>query len=128
MVNGIPVPVPKVHFGYVDGIADPTIRGGPEGNMPDHQQPCEPWLFVLPDDAPHYYVPDPPEFGRNGSFGVFSIMQQDVVGFENLQQSHKDVIDPELLAAKICGRWRNGVHRELSPDRDTPRRGSNSID
>src|SRR5262249_9033974 len=46
-VNGIPMPVSKVHFGYVDGIADPTIKGGPEGNIPDHQQPCEPWLFVL---------------------------------------------------------------------------------
>ena len=120
MVNGIPVPVPKVHFGYVDGIADPTIRGGPEGNFPDHQQPCDPWLFVLLEEAPNYYVPDPPELGRNGSFGVFMIMKQDVVGFENFLQSHKEVIDPELLAAKICGRWRNGVPLELSPDTNTP--------
>jgi hypothetical protein len=34
-VSGIPTPVAKVHFGYVDGIADPTIKGGPEGNMPE---------------------------------------------------------------------------------------------
>ena len=120
MVNGIPIPVSKVHFGYVDGIADPTIEGGPEGNTPDHQQPCEPWLFVLLDEAPNYYVPDPPELGRNGSFGVFMVMKQDVVGFENFLQSHKGKIDPELLAAKICGRWRNGVPLELSPDADTP--------
>jgi len=119
-VNGISIPVSKVHFGYVDGIADPTIKGGPEGNMPDHQQPCEPWLFVLLDDAENYYVPDPPELGRNGSFGVFTVMGQDVVGFENFLQSHKDTIDPELLAAKICGRWRNGVPLELSPDTDSP--------
>ena len=120
MVNGIPIPVPKVHFGYVDGLTDPTVMGGPEGNIPDHQQPCEPWLFVLLEGAPSYYVPNPPELGRNGSFGVFTIMQQDVVGFENFLQSHKDVIDPELLAAKICGRWRNGVPLELSPDTDSP--------
>lgn len=119
MVNGIPIPVSKVHFGYVDGIADPTIEGGPEGNTPDHQKPCEPWLFVLLEVAPNYYVPDPPELGRNGSFGVFTVMQQDVVGFENFLQSHKDKIDPELLAAKICGRWRNGVPLDLSPDTDT---------
>lgn len=123
MVNGIPVPVSKVHFGYVDGIADPTIREGPEGNMPDHQEPCEPWLFVLLDEAKSYYVPDPTELGRNGSFGVFMVMQQDVVGFENFLQSHKDEIDPELLAAKICGRWRNGVPLELSPDTDSPPNG-----
>ena len=122
-VNGLPVPVSKVHFGYVDGIADPTIKGGPEGNMPDHQQPCEPSLFVLLDKAQDYYVPDPPELGRNGSFGVFMVMQQDVVGFENFLQSHKDKIDPELLAAKICGRWRNGVPLEISPDTDSPSGG-----
>jgi deferrochelatase/peroxidase EfeB len=120
MVNGVPVPTSKVHFGYTDGIADPTIEGGPEGNIPDHQQACEPWLFVLLEEAENYYVPDPPELGRNGSFGVFSIMQQDVVGFESFLQSHKDKIDPELLAAKICGRWRNGVPLELSPDTDSP--------
>lgn len=120
MVNGIPMPVPKVHFGYVDGIADPTIKGGPEGNLPDHQEPCEPSLFVLLEEAKNYYVPDPPELGRNGSFGVFTVMQQDVVGFENFLQSHKDEIDPELLAAKICGRWRNGVPLATSPDSDTP--------
>ena len=120
MVNGISIPVPKVHFGYVDGIADPTINGGPEGNIPDHQQQCEPWLFVLLEEAPNYYVPDPPALGRNSSFGVFMVMQQDVVGFENFLQSKKDVIDPELLAAKICGRWRNGVPLALSPETDTP--------
>lgn len=120
MVNGIPTPVSKVHFGYVDGIADPTLKGGPERNMPDHQQPCEPWLFVLLDEAENYYVPDPPELGRNGSFGVFMVMRQDVVGFENFLQSHKDTIDPELLAAKICGRWRNGIPLELSPETDSP--------
>jgi deferrochelatase/peroxidase EfeB len=125
-VNGIPTPVSKVHFGYADGIADPTIKGGPEGNMPDHQQPCEPWLFVLLDGAENYYVPDPPELGRNGSFGVFMIMQQDVVGFESFLQSQKDKIDPELLAAKMCGRWRNGVPLELSPDTDSPRVESSS--
>jgi deferrochelatase/peroxidase EfeB len=88
--------------------------------MPDHQQPCEPWLFALLDDAENYYVPDPPELGRNGSFGVFMLMEQDVVGFENFLQSQKDKIDPELLAAKICGRWRNGVPIELAPDTDSP--------
>jgi deferrochelatase/peroxidase EfeB len=121
MQNGKPVPVPKVHFGYIDGIAlTPTIRSGPEPTAPDHQQPCEPWLFVLLDEAENYYVPEPPELGRNGSFGVFKIMRQDVVGFENLLQRHKEQIDPELLAAKICGRWRNGVPLALSPDSDSP--------
>jgi deferrochelatase/peroxidase EfeB len=121
MQNGKPVPVPKTHFGYTDGITlTPTINGGPEPAIPDRQQPCEPWLFVLLDDAENYYVPEPPELGRNGSFGVFKMMRQDVIGFENFLQSNKDKIDPELLAAKICGRWRNGIPLELSPDTDSP--------
>jgi len=55
--NGEPVPTFKVHFGYIDGISMTTIRGGPERYPPDHQQPCEPWLFVLRDEAENYFVP-----------------------------------------------------------------------
>jgi deferrochelatase/peroxidase EfeB len=48
------------------------------------------------------------------------MIRTDVVGFENYLQSNKDKIDPELLAAKICGRWRNGVPLTLSPETDSP--------
>ena len=120
MQDGKPVPTLKVHFGYTDGISMTTIRGGPERYPPDHQQPCEPWLFVLRDDAENYFVPEPRELGLNGSFACFKMIMTDVVGFENFLQSNKDKIDPELLAAKICGRWRNGVPLALSPDTDSP--------
>ena len=54
MVDGKPVPTAKVPFGFTDGISMTTIRGGPERYPPDHQEPCEPWLFVLLDDAENY--------------------------------------------------------------------------
>ncbi len=114
------VPTSKVHFGYDDGISMTTIRGGPERYPPDHQQPCEPWLFVLQEEAENYFVPQPKELGLNGSFAVFKIIETDVVAFENFLQSNKDKIDPELLAAKMCGRWRNGVPLALSPDTKSP--------
>ena len=98
----------------------PTIRGGPEQYRPDHQRPCEPWLFVLREDAENYDVPEPQELGLNGSFAVFKQVETDVVGFEDFLQSNKDKIEPELLAAKMCGRWRNGVPLALSPDTDSP--------
>ncbi len=120
MVDGKPVFTSKVPFGYTDGISMTTIRGGPERYTPDHQQPCEPWLFVLQDEAENYFVPEPRELGLNGSFAVFKMIETDVVGFENFLQSNKDKIDPELLAAKMCGRWRNGVPLALSPDTDSP--------
>jgi deferrochelatase/peroxidase EfeB len=121
--NGETVPTSKVHFGYTDGISMTTIRGGPERYPPDHQQPCEPWLFVLLEDAENYFVPEPRELGLNGSFAVFKAIITDVVGFENFLQSNKSKIDPELLAAKMCGRWRNGVPLALSPDTDSPPEG-----
>ena len=123
MQDGQPVPTSKIHFGYTDGITMPTIRGGPEQYRPDHQRPCEPWLFVLRDDAENYDVPEPHELGLNGSFAVFKKVETDVVGFEDFLQSNKDKIDPELLAAKMCGRWRNGVPLALSPDTDSPAGG-----
>lgn len=121
MQDGKPIPVPKVHFGYIDGITiTPRIKGGPEPVPPDHQQACEPWLFLLSEDAENYKLPKPFELWCNGSFGVFKMVKQDVVGFENFLQSNKDRIDPELLAAKLCGRWRNGVPLALSPETDSP--------
>ena len=56
--DGKPVPVPKVHFGYTDGLTvTPSIRGGPERALADRQQPCEPWLFVLLDESENYHLP-----------------------------------------------------------------------
>jgi deferrochelatase/peroxidase EfeB len=121
--DGVTVPTFKVHFGYTDGISMTTIRGGPERYHRDHQQPCEPWLFVLLNEAENYFVPEPRELGLNGSFAVFKMIETDVVGFEQYLQSNKDKIDPELLAAKVCGRWRNGVPLALSPETDSPARG-----
>jgi deferrochelatase/peroxidase EfeB len=120
MVDGKLTPTFRVHFGYTDGISMTTIRGGPERYAPDHQEPCEPWLFVLRDEAENYFVPEPHELGFNGSFAVFKMIETDVVGFENYLQANKDKIDPELLAAKMCGRWRNGVPLALSPETDSP--------
>jgi deferrochelatase/peroxidase EfeB len=120
MVDGKPTFTSKVHFGYTDGVSMTTIHGGPEKYTPDHQEPCEPWLFVLRDDAENYLLPEPRELGLNGSFAVFKMIETDCAGFEKHLQSNKDKIDPELHAAKICGRWRNGVPLMLSPETDSP--------
>ena len=65
--DGKPVPVPKMHFGYTDGITvTPSMRGGPERALADRQQPCEPWLFVLLDESENYHLPNPPDFWRTG--------------------------------------------------------------
>lgn len=106
----------KVHFGYRDGMTQPTIAGGPDQPRADAQPAVPAWNFVLLNDPDRSYrLPEPQWLGLNGSFGVFRILRQDVVGFEQFLHSQPGV-DPELLAAKICGRWRNGVPLSLSPD------------
>jgi hypothetical protein len=90
----------RVHFGYTDGISMTTIRGGPERYPEDHQQPCDPWLFVLRDEAENYFVPEPRELGLNGSFAVFKMIETDVVGFENFLQSQQERIDPDCWPRK----------------------------
>ena len=119
----IPYRRPRFTSDTPTGSAMPTIRGGPEQLSTRSPEPCEPWLFVLREDAENYVVPEPPELGLNGSFAVFKKVETDVVGFEEFVQSHQDQIDPELLAAKMCGRWRNGVPLALSPETDSPAGG-----
>jgi len=78
------VPTTRVHVGYTGGISMTTIRGGPERYKRDRQEPCDPWLFVLMDEAENYLVPEPRELGVNDSFAVFKMIATDVVGFEKL--------------------------------------------
>lgn len=116
---------PKVHFGYTDGIAQPTIQDAPPTLIPDDQSVVCLGEFLLgyPSEvSPNgYAVPQPQALGLNGSFAAFRVLRQDVDGFEQfLSANETPTLSKELLAAKICGRWRNGVPLALSPDTDTP--------
>ena len=107
----------EVHFGYKDGIAQPRIAGGP-ARPADGQDEVPAHRFVL-EDGPvaSYYPPSPAPLGLNGSFAAFRILAQDVAAFEAFLATQPD---PERMAAKICGRWRNGTPLVLSPDRPGP--------
>ncbi len=94
-----------------------------------------------------FRVPSPRALGFNGSFNAFRILAQDAAGFEAYLDQAADVlmehpkrdqlVDPnnldrigkgldlhralrEVVAAQMCGRWRNGVPYELSPDAQWP--------
>jgi deferrochelatase/peroxidase EfeB len=95
----------------------------------------------------YWRVPDPDVLGLNGTFNAFRVLAQDVVGFENylteaaqslLGHADGDELLPpgdeakigpglsreaalrEIIAAQMCGRWRNGVPLALSPDTPIP--------
>lgn len=126
VLPGDVLPGSKAHFGYRDGFSQPTIDCGPGNPFPDQQPIAPPGEFLLgyPSQFEQftYAVPVPDELGRNGSFMVLRILEQDCAAFDLLlAQSQKQYgIDGELLAAKIVGRWRNGTPLTLSPDSDSP--------
>lgn len=124
--DGYELPDGKVHFGYQDGISQPNIVGGPCRKVQDMQPAAPTGAFLLGYLSQFvdftYPLPQPVELGHNGSFVAFRVLQQDVAGFERFltENAPKAGMDREKLAAKLCGRWRNGLPIELSPDTDLP--------
>ena len=124
-IDGDTLPGDRIHFGYRDGIAQPRVAGASADQPADCQPEVPAWHFILQDsDDALYYLPQPRALVDNGGFGVFRVLAQDVAGFERFLDANASTIDRELLAAKMCGRWRNGVPLMLSPDTDQPAEAS----
>lgn len=121
-----PLPNGKIHFGYTDGISQPHINGAPtKGEIPDCQpvSPTGEFLMGYPSQNPNQiYKVSPAELSLNSSFAAFRILKQDVQAFDAfLEKSATELgIDKEMVAAKVCGRWRNGIPLMLSPDTQFP--------
>lgn len=123
----------REHFGFADGLAQPSIRGnaGPT-DSPGQGTPTPggqwkdlaPGEFVLGYRDEDGVWPDAPRepLGRNGSFLVVRKLCQDVAGF-NRYLDERACGDPdrrEWLAAKIVGRWKDGTPLALSPGGPDP--------
>jgi deferrochelatase/peroxidase EfeB len=95
-------------------------------------------------------VPQPAALGHNGTFNAFRVLKQDVVAFEEyLDQAASDLLEHaqvdellppdaeakigqvmsvegrhgalrEIVAANLCGRWRDGTPLALSADAPDP--------
>jgi deferrochelatase/peroxidase EfeB len=116
------LPDNKVHFGYRDSIAQPTVLGAPprKHKIPDDQPVLATGEFLLGylNEIGGTTSVQPSQLTLNSSYSSFRILEQDVEAFEEFLQVYAKQagIDPEMLAAKICGRWRNGNPLELMPD------------
>jgi deferrochelatase/peroxidase EfeB len=120
------------HFGYVDGISQPSIESAPPTDPPDRLSISPTGMFLLghptlwsggPGRPPYTYpVPTPEALGRNGSFAAFRVLAQDVGEYLELlaREAERTGLSEELIAAKLCGRWRNGTPLVLSTDTATP--------
>lgn len=113
--DGIALPNGTIHFGYADGISQPRVQGMEPVRPEDQQRMLPAWGVVVRNtlNAP-YPFPQPAIFTRNGGFAAFRILEQDVAGFDAYSKSQPGT-DPELLVAKMCGRWRNGNPLALCP-------------
>jgi Dyp-type peroxidase family len=121
--DGRALPGNVAHFGYRDGFGQPTIEGAPSPPVPDvlPKAPSGEFLLGYPSQFADftYPVPKPAEqLGKNGTFVAYRVLAQDCHAFEQFlgAASRQTGHDPELIAAKLCGRWRNGVPLALSPD------------
>lgn len=125
--DGRALPGGVIHFGYRDGISQPTIAGGPGPELPDMQPETPTGDVLLGSQYVNTYggsfqgaLPD--ELVGNGTYVVFRILEQDVDAFERTiaATARRSMTDVELVAAKLMGRWRNGVPLATSPTTDTP--------
>ena len=116
----------RVHFGYVDGISQPRIEGFDEGTPPDAQPVSPLGAFFAGHESQFegvvFDLPQPAAFSANGTYNAFRVLEQDVFAFEAfLARAAVDSgLDAEMIAAKMCGRWRNGNPLPMHPDAAGP--------
>jgi deferrochelatase/peroxidase EfeB len=127
----------KIHFGYTDGISEPSMQDAAESGNPSTETNNN-FLIGYPNSLSH---PGPigtdtaSLFAKDGCYNAFRVIYQDSASFNNfLQQSAQSSEIKEQLkylnlneqeteewfAAKLCGRWRNGSPLMLSPDKPEP--------
>jgi Dyp-type peroxidase family len=132
----------KEHFGFTDGISQPTIEGmsSRSDTPPNTIRAGEFVLGYVNEYAQYTDRPllqrnlDPSgmlpldvegsgraDLGRNGTYLVFRQLAQDVRGFWRYLQSLSDEpAHQRWLASKMVGRWPGGAPVTLSPDSDEP--------
>jgi Dyp-type peroxidase family len=133
------------HFGYRDGISQPGIRGltrrsrpatNPDQGLPgqDLIWPGE-FVFGYPSQDPSDAIkPGPPPYlaapwMRNGSYMVFRRLEQKVPEFRRFvaERAVRLAMEPELLGARLFGRWKSGAPLELASLYDNAALGSNAM-
>jgi Dyp-type peroxidase family len=131
----------REHFGFVDGIANPSVRGFPETTRsegaiapgeillgyPNETGRLPPSPRVPPGGGSSSVLPNG-DLGRNGSYLVVRQLAQDPALFWRhlLAQEEYDEEQAIHLAARMVGRWPNGAPLTKWPMR--PPQGSRHAD
>lgn len=136
----------REHFGFRDGIAQPSIAGITGHGVPtgefilgyENHYGVIPPTPVVPDAIdpggllpalgnPYHAASSLRDLGRHGSSVVFRKLQQNVAAFwafmqqEVIRAGHAaDPLYMVWVASKCMGRWPGGASLTLAPDRDNP--------
>ncbi|KAI0086049.1 peroxidase [Irpex rosettiformis] len=117
------------HFGYLDGISNPTITGF--GDALPGQSVVDPGIILANRTGDP--VSSRPSWALDGSFLVFRKLKQLVPEFNKwtldnaIQNSAGNLTTEEgatLLGARMFGRWKSGAPIDLSPDADNSTLGT----
>jgi Dyp-type peroxidase family len=135
------------HFGFHDGIAQPSIAGIAQRGVPtgefilgyENHYGVIPPTPVVPGDLdptgvlpafanPYHAALTLRDLGRHGSYVVFRKLQQNVAAFWTFMKQEAirsgGGADPAAymvwLASKCVGRWPGGAPLTMSPDLDDP--------
>lgn len=124
------------HFGFKDGISQPGIQGmTTEPKVGQEMIPAGEFIFGYPTQedkeplppAPGAYDPVPapapksfPSWAVNGSLLVFRRLRQNVKGFNDFvaQATASTTLRPDLVEAKLVGRYKSGAPLELTRDQE----------
>ncbi|HEU5297395.1 MAG TPA: hypothetical protein VFU71_21635 [Burkholderiaceae bacterium] len=121
----------EIHFGYRDGIGQPRFAAV-EAKGVKSDRPLTPTgdLLLGPryrNSRGGYYIGAlPPVLALNGTYAALRVISQDVEAFEQFLRgaAQQYEIDPELVAAKLVGRWRNGTPLSYYPEKQNSQAGS----
>ena len=116
------------HFGFKDGIAQPALAGSGaeprpgDGMLNGHGgwRALAPGEFVLgyPDEDGGLPLCPAPPFDRNSTYVVYRKMQMHPERMRSYLRNAPG--DPDVLAAKLVGRWQDGTPLITSPERPGP--------
>jgi Dyp-type peroxidase family len=122
------LPDGREHFGFADGFSQPPVDGVdvPARTAQSGVDARGGWRAIAPgefvlgqpdEEGVLPPAPRPERLARHGSYLAYRKLREDVVGFRRFlaDQGSRYPGGPELLAAKLVGRWRDGTPLALSP-------------
>ncbi|KAJ7921946.1 DyP-type peroxidase [Mycena leptocephala] len=108
------------HFGFLDGISNPTINALPGAKPGQAVVPAGEIIVGQPGDNATR-----PAWAKDGSFLVFRQLKQLVPNNPIVEPGLTPEQGSDLLGARMVGRWKSGAPVFLSPMFDDPALGRN---